>query len=822
MKRFLISALVLFGLVSALFGQTQGWTESDYASLYDSYKNNVSALRHSSRGSQDFIDARQKLYEMRPYLQQGAIWYSQKGSQHNALLLAQAFVDIPMMDEFSGTTFPRDDYYPTMVYFAASGTYNAKDYARAIPYLREYISTGASSNRKNVYMYLAKACSNVGDYRQAVGVLEEACGIWPSDFNILSMAINACIDADDNSRLQKYVSRALAVKPSDPTLLNIQGRLYEDNRNFKDAVLVYDKLRQIMPRSLEVAEHQAMNTYNLAVLYYNQGNRGLASEYFHKAVPIMESIVDAAPSSVKFLQALATAYGCIGSNESLRQTNRRLAAAGGIEVSGNDIPSLMAYDGSGRQSGGNAPVGGPYHDGQPQTVQDEVPAYSVYAKKYVEDRISKWQEKDPYETLDEYMARVTEESRQAKVKELLEAAEDNYVSIYAQDLGPSDIVLRPYDAENEVFLAETKYGEIIIPVPRADNEARMFESNWNGMQFRNPEYYIKDDRLALSSLTFVSPTGRIYKYDNSEALNYTETVVDMQFADIDYSRLASVTQHETSSSRINRQSVSVGLSDVDVNIPKNPHTNEKTFAVIIANENYQMVSHVPMALNDGRTLAKYCTQTLGIPETNVRYYEDATYGVFMRAMNDIKDVSNAYDGEISVLFYYAGHGVPDENTKDAYLLPVDSDGKEMSACFPLSRVYADLGSLNAENVLVFMDACFSGGQRDGGMVLEKEGMRGIVVRPKQDVPKGNMVVFSAVSDDQTAMPYKEKGHGLFTYFLLKKLQETKGDVTLSELTSYVTKKVEQQSVVVNRKTQTPTVRAAAAVADTWQSIKLRK
>lgn len=821
---------MLFSLMYAAFAQTQGWTESDYASLYDSYKANVSALRHSSRGSQSFIDARQRLYEMRPYLQQGAIWYSQKGSQHNALLLAQAFVDIPMMEEFSGTSFPQDDYYPTMVYFAASGTYNAKDYARAIPYLREYIATGASSNRKNVYMYLAKACSHVKDYRQAVDVLEEACGIWPSDFNILSMTINACIDADDNQKLQKYVSRALAVKPSDPTLLNIQGRLYEDSRNFKEAMAVYDKLRQVMPRSLEVAEHQAMNTYNLAVLYYNQGDRGLAAEYFRKAIPVMESVMDADPSSVRFLQALAVAYSCTDRQESLRQANRKLVALGGMEVSGNDIPSLMAYNGTGSYAGGNGgtvsggtPVGASYGAVQPQPVRDDVPAYSVYAKKYVEDRIGKWQEKDPYETLDEYMARVTEEARQAKVKELLKAAEDNYISIYAQDLGPSDIVLRPYDAENEVFLAETKYGEIIIPVPRADNEARMFESNWNGMQLRNPEYYIKDDRLALSSLTFVSPAGRIYRYDDSNALNYTETVVDMQFADIDYSHLASNTSSRPGASqRIKRQNVSVGASDVDVNIPENPKTNENTFAVIIANENYQMVSSVPMALNDGRTLARYCTQTLGLPESNVRYYEDATYGVFMRALNDIKNISTAYDGDIDVIFYYAGHGVPDEQTKDAYLLPVDSDGKEISACFPLSRVYADLGSLNAQSVFVMMDACFSGGQRDGGMVLEKEGMRGIVVRPKQDAPRGNMVVFSAVSDDQTAMPYKEKGHGLFTYYLLKKLQETKGNVTLSELTSYVTEKVEQRSVVINRKVQTPTVRAAAAVADTWKSIKLRK
>lgn len=47
---------------------------------------------------------------------------------------------------------------------------------------------------------------------------------------------------------------------------------------------------------------------------------------------------------------------------------------------------------------------------------------------------------------------------------------------------------------------------------------------------------------------------------------------------------------------------------------------------------------------------------------------------------------------------------------------------------------------------------------------------------------------------------------LFTYYLLKKLQETKGDVTLGELGDYIKTKVEQQSIVVNGKLQSPSMR----------------
>ncbi len=48
-----------------------------------------------------------------------------------------------------------------------------------------------------------------------------------------------------------------------------------------------------------------------------------------------------------------------------------------------------------------------------------------------------------------------------------------------------------------------------------------------------------------------------------------------------------------------KNEIKVGSSDVDINIPEVRTNNDKTFAVIISNENYTMVSKVPMALNDG-------------------------------------------------------------------------------------------------------------------------------------------------------------------------------------------------------------------------------
>ena len=65
------------------------------------------------------------------------------------------------------------------------------------------------------------------------------------------------------------------------------------------------------------------------------------------------------------------------------------------------------------------------------------------------------------------------------------------------------------------------------------------------------------------------------------------------------------------------------------------------------------------------------------------------------------------------------------------------------------------------------------------------------------------------------------GHGMFTYFLLDKLRETKGDVTLGELSDYIKEMVGKQSIVSKyRKPQTPGVTVGKEMENIWRGIKL--
>ena len=254
--------------------------------------------------------------------------------------------------------------------------------------------------------------------------------------------------------------------------------------------------------------------------------------------------------------------------------------------------------------------------------------------------------------------------------------------------------------------------------------------------------------------------------------------------------------------------------DVDMNIPVGKQSRLNTFALIIANENYMEVANVPNALNDGKVFAEYCKKTLGIPESNIRYVPDATLNRMKRQLNWITQVMEAYKNDANIIFYYAGHGIPDESNQSSYLLPVDGYGSDVTTGYNLDEIYKMLGEKKAKSVVVLLDACFSGANRDGAMLASA---RGVAIKAKQGEPKGKMVVLSAAQGDETAYPYKEKNHGMFTYYLLKKLKDTKGNVTFGDLADYVTSEVMKQSVVTNGKMQTPQATPSEKAKDEWKN-----
>lgn len=365
-----------------------------------------------------------------------------------------------------------------------------------------------------------------------------------------------------------------------------------------------------------------------------------------------------------------------------------------------------------------------------------------------------------------------------------------------------------YDDEYNVYLLKNNScgGVAYVSVPPSEKET--FRRNFETSKV-SPTYCVKNDTIAIASVTVILG-GKTYKSPAS-VTGGDEGLLAMELPPLDFN----LKDDGTSTPVIRSTTYDRSLDD---NIPVSDTKSANTFVIAIGNENYQLVPHVAFAENDMNTFSQYCQKTLGVPMQNIRKYKDASFGVILSALKDLKDIADAYSGELNVIFYYAGHGIPGESDRGAYLLPADADGKQTEVCFPVSRLYKELGDLNAKSVVVFMDACFSGAQRGEGMLASA---RGVAIKPKEEKVQGNMVVLSAATGEETAYPYKEKGHGMFTYFLLKKLQESKGSCTLGELSQYITTNVKRQSVVVNRKSQTPTVVPSDNLRTGWEQMKLK-
>lgn len=264
--------------------------------------------------------------------------------------------------------------------------------------------------------------------------------------------------------------------------------------------------------------------------------------------------------------------------------------------------------------------------------------------------------------------------------------------------------------------------------------------------------------------------------------------------------------------------------DVDYNIPEVSKQYSNKFALIIGNEDYSSYQmdltsevNVDFAENDAKIFKEYANKTLGIPNENIIYLINAKAIEMNRAIEKMNLIAKNLQGESELILYYAGHGFPDVGTKEPYLMPVDVSGSDLKFAVKLKDIYTTLTEYPTKRVTIFIDACFSGGARNQGLLAS----RGVKIKPKDNILSGNLIVFTASSNDQSALSYKEKKHGMFTYFLLKKLQDTKGILTYGEFSDYLKRQVSIKSVMINSKEQNPKINISSSIQNEWKNWKMK-
>lgn len=327
-------------------------------------------------------------------------------------------------------------------------------------------------------------------------------------------------------------------------------------------------------------------------------------------------------------------------------------------------------------------------------------------------------------------------------------------------------------------------------------------------------------KYELATAQFTSSEAIELNFDIKEKYNkygQSKTITLMFDNEYNFKDLEQKSQFVELSSNDSQKVPSV--SDVDINIPSINNYYPYRYALVIGNENYseyqktlKSESNVSYARNDASVFAQYAQFTLGIEEKNIFLVFNATAGVMVREINKVMEMVTRVGNQAELFIYYAGHGFPDENTRIPYLMPVDVSSSDLSSAIRLNDFYRKAAATGADRVIIFLDACFSGGGRENGLLTA----RSVKVKPKEDIIEGNVLVFSASSGEQSSLPYHSEKHGFFTYFLLKKLQQTHGNITFGELSNFLSKTVGIESLRINEKAQDPVTSMSYQIEHLWE------
>jgi len=219
---------------------------------------------------------------------------------------------------------------------------------------------------------------------------------------------------------------------------------------------------------------------------------------------------------------------------------------------------------------------------------------------------------------------------------------------------------------------------------------------------------------------------------------------------------------------------------------------EKDIAVIIGIEGYQNLPKSDYSFDDARLVKDY-VKALGFKERNIELLTDekATKSSIEKTLEVW--LRNKAKTNSRVFIYYSGHGSPDPSTGEAYIVPYDGDPNYLSVTgYPLKRLYGKLGNLPASEIVIVIDACFSGA---GGRSVLAKGARPLVMMAPITELSRNIAVLSATQGTQISTSSQEKGHGIFTYYFLKALKD--GKKNLVEIYEDIKPQVEDEAKQLN-------------------------
>lgn len=200
----------------------------------------------------------------------------------------------------------------------------------------------------------------------------------------------------------------------------------------------------------------------------------------------------------------------------------------------------------------------------------------------------------------------------------------------------------------------------------------------------------------------------------------------------------------------------------------------KDIAVVIGNATYRdALPFNASARASAGALYATLTEHLGYRQENIIDVRDAPLEQLIRIFGSGEDHKGDLWRRVNkqsgarVLIYYAGHAGMRADQSDSYLLPVDAvKYREERTSYPMSRLYANLEKLEAESVLLLLEAGFG---QDLDEFVYAPNLPGQQASALPARPQPRLTVISASDRDQKTLDDPGYGIGLFTRYLIEGL-----------------------------------------------------
>ena len=228
----------------------------------------------------------------------------------------------------------------------------------------------------------------------------------------------------------------------------------------------------------------------------------------------------------------------------------------------------------------------------------------------------------------------------------------------------------------------------------------------------------------------------------------------------------------------------------------------KNCAVVIGVNEYDEIQCLQYAKTDAERVRDYFSTGLGVQPNYLYFFSDdsprnslgkktqPTYGTLNSFFNDRFEQPFLESGD-TLWFYFSGHGMPHEGRD--YLLPIDGNPRTVpNLAIPITYITERLRRSGADNIVLFIDACRSTGQKSGGLGIGEEKQQGVIT-------------FFSCSPSQVSYEIEDIQQGAFTHVLLNGLQ-IQGEsncATVERLYNYLRYQVPQLTQKHKNYPQTP-------------------